>query len=64
MFASNVSPGVQVLNQSVKIVESVGRKLQQARLAKKLEIEDVAEKTKDPAQPHYRSGGGRVCSLS
>jgi cytoskeletal protein RodZ len=27
-------------------VESVGRKLQQARLAKKLEIEDVAEKTK------------------
>src|SRR5271165_943473 len=36
----------QVLNQSVKMVESVGRKLQQARLAKKLEIEDVAEKTK------------------
>ena len=28
------------------MVESVGRKLQQARLAKKLEIEDVAEKTK------------------
>ena len=27
-------------------MESVGRKLQQARLAKKLEIEDVAEKTK------------------
>jgi cytoskeletal protein RodZ len=27
-------------------VESLGRKLQQARLAKKLEIEDVAEKTK------------------
>jgi cytoskeletal protein RodZ len=27
-------------------VESVGRKLQQARLARKLEIEDVAEKTK------------------
>jgi cytoskeletal protein RodZ len=27
-------------------VESVGRKLQQARLAKKLEIEDVADKTK------------------
>jgi len=27
-------------------VESVGRRLQQARLAKKLEIEDVAEKTK------------------
>jgi cytoskeletal protein RodZ len=36
----------QVLNQFVIIVESVGRKLQQARLAKKLEIEDVAEKTK------------------
>jgi cytoskeletal protein RodZ len=35
-----------ILNQSVKMVESVGRKLQQARLAKKLEIEDVAEKTK------------------
>jgi cytoskeletal protein RodZ len=28
------------------MVESVGRKLQQARLAKKLEVEDVAEKTK------------------
>ena len=28
------------------MVESVGRRLQQARLAKKLEIEDVAEKTK------------------
>jgi len=28
------------------MVESVGRKLQQARLTKKLEIEDVAEKTK------------------
>jgi len=28
------------------MAESVGRKLQQARLAKKLEIEDVAEKTK------------------
>ena len=28
------------------MVESVGKKLQQARLAKKLEIEDVAEKTK------------------
>ncbi len=28
------------------MVESVGRKLQQARLARKLEIEDVAEKTK------------------
>ena len=28
------------------MVESVGRKLQQTRLAKKLEIEDVAEKTK------------------
>ena len=36
----------QPLNQSVKIVESVGRRLQQARLAKNLEIEDVAEKTK------------------
>jgi cytoskeletal protein RodZ len=35
-----------VLNQSVKMAESVGRRLQQARLAKKLEIEDVAEKTK------------------
>ena len=28
------------------MVESVGRKLQQARLAQKLEIEDVAERTK------------------
>jgi transcriptional regulator with XRE-family HTH domain len=28
------------------MVESVGRKLHQARLAKKLEIEDVAERTK------------------
>ena len=28
------------------MVESVGRKLQQARLARKLEIEDVAERTK------------------
>src|ERR1700761_2215978 len=28
------------------MVESVGRKLQQARLAKKLDIEDVAERTK------------------
>jgi cytoskeletal protein RodZ len=36
----------QLLDQSVIIVESVGRKLQQARLARKLEIEDVAEKTK------------------
>lgn len=36
----------KVENLSVNIVESVGRKLQQARIAKKLEIEDVAEKTK------------------
>ena len=28
------------------MVESVGSRLQQARVAKKLEIEDVAEKTK------------------
>jgi cytoskeletal protein RodZ len=35
-----------VSNESVEIVESVGRKLQQARLARKLEIEEVAERTK------------------
>jgi cytoskeletal protein RodZ len=35
-----------VSNESLEIVESVGRKLQQARLARKLEIEEVAERTK------------------
>jgi cytoskeletal protein RodZ len=39
-------PRGQALKRSVKMVESVGKRLQQARLAKKLEIEDVAEKTK------------------